>query len=128
MSTKKDILAEIEKKAKRIREKRVDAINNSTLEAAIFEFFRNIEEARRMHNGEFYDKKLLMEAMRAMETRVKSFDNKAKTSVEWIPNENPESWDEGTIRGVTIWWSEAYIAKNNVSPSLYIDVSQMLLF
>jgi hypothetical protein len=128
MSAKNDILKKIEQKAQKIREKRVEASNNNTLESVIFDFFKHVEEARRLKNGVSYDKKLLLAAMKAMETRVRAFDYKAKTSLEWQPSEDEKSWEEGVIRGVTVWWSDAYIAKNNVAPSMYIDVGQMLIF
>jgi hypothetical protein len=117
MSAKNDILKKIEQKAQKIREKRVEASNNNTLESVIFDFFKHVEEARRLKNGVSYDKK-----------RVRAFDYKAKTSLEWQPSEDEKSWEEGVIRGVTVWWSDAYIAKNNVAPSMYIDVGQMLIF
>lgn len=126
MSVKKDLLAEINKKAQKIRDTRVVAANNKTLEAAVFDFFRNAEDSRRVHNGERYDHTLMAEAKRSLQERISGFDPGSKIAIEFNVSEDLTSWQEQQIRGVTIWWSKAYIAKNNVDPSYFIDISQML--
>jgi hypothetical protein len=128
MSIRNKLLAEINKKAQKIREKRVDAASNKTVEQAAFDFFKNIEDSRHLHNGEQYDYALMSKAKQALEERLRAFDNKVKVSVEYNIHEDPLCTDEQTIRGVTIWWSPLYIKKNSCHPSLYIDVSQMLFF
>jgi len=127
MSSKKDMLAEIEKKAQKIRDKRIAAANNKTLEAAAFDFFRNID-ATRNFNGENsgYNPTLFKKAKEALEQRVRGFDPGGKISIEFNVHEDLQSWDEQQVRGVTIWWSKVYILRNQVDPSLYIDINQML--
>lgn len=127
MSIKNKLLAEINKKAQKIRDKRVEAASNKTLENAVFDFFRNIEESRLIHSGTKYDPVLFDQARRTLESRVKNFDIGAKISVEFNAPQDPTSWEEQLVRGVTIWWGQAYIKKNNVDPSMYVDVSQTLL-
>lgn len=130
MSIKTKLLEEISKKAERRKEKRQEANNNKTIEAAVFEFFKNIEESRKLHMDLLYDDVLFFKAKQALETRLRSFDNKVKISIEYstqtIDSAPVYLAEVNIVRGVTIWWSQAYIAKNNVDPSLYIDVSQML--
>lgn len=126
MSIKNKVLAEINKKAQKIRDKRVEAASNKSLEDAAFQFFKNIEESRLLHNGEKYDPVLFETARRSLAQRVQNFDRGAKISVEWNVSEDLQSWETGTVRGVTVWWGKAYIAQHNVDPSFYIDVSQML--
>lgn len=129
MSVKKDLLTQINKKAQKIRDKRVDAANNKSLEAAVFDFFRNVEAARKMHQDKYYDEYLFDQARRSLVERIRGFDARAKISVEFQKSEDPlddRSWNEHVIRGVTVWWSAYYQTTNGVSPSLYIDVSQML--
>ena len=128
MTTKSKLLQEINKKAQKIRDKRVEAASNKSLESAVFEFFKNIEESRKLHNGDRYDSTLFQQAQRALQARVQGFDRGTKISVEFNAPTDPTSWEEQTVRGVTIWLSRAYIAKNNVDPSLYVDVSQMLFW
>lgn len=128
MSIKKQLLAEINKKASKIREKRVDAASNKTIEAAAFEFFKNIEESRILHNGKKYDDTLFHNAKKALELRIRGIDNQANISVEFNVSDDLSSWEEQLVRGVTIWWGQAHITKNNVDPSVYIDVSNLLLF
>lgn len=129
MSTvKQKLLAEINKKAQKIRERRVEAASNKTIEAAVFEFFKNIEESRQLHEGKKYDYDLLSRAKNALQERLYAFDHRVKVSVEYNVHPDPTNTDEQTVRGVTIWWSPTYIQKNNVDASLYIDVSQMLFF
>jgi hypothetical protein len=125
MNTKKKLLEEIDKKAQRIREKRVDAANNKTVEVAVFEFFKNIEESRRLHDNKKYDRNLFDGSRRALEERLKGFDNKVKIAIEFNSIDSSR-WEDQQVRGVTIWWSSLYIKMNNCYPSLYIDVGQML--
>ena len=125
MSSKKDMLAQIDKKAQKIRDKRIAAANNKTLEAAAFDFFRNIDGSRGItHDG--YDPFLFGKAKEALEQRLRGFDPGGKISVEFNVSEDIKSWEEQQVRGITIWWSKAYLFKNNVEPSYYIDVNQML--
>ncbi len=126
MSAKKDMMAEINKKAQKIRDNRISAANNKTLEAAAFDFFRNIDESRLVHGGTMYDPNLFQQAKKSLEERLRGFDPGGKISVEFNVSEDIKSWEEQQVRGVTIWWSRAYIAKNNVDPSYYIDINQML--
>lgn len=123
---KKDLLKEIEKKAQKIRDTRIVAANNKTLEAAVFDFFRNAEDSRKLHNGERYDHTLMIQARRSLQERINGFDKGSKISIEFNVSDDLTSWQEQQIRGVTIWWSKAYIKKNNVDPSYFIDISQML--
>lgn len=126
---KSKLLKEIEAKANKIKERRISAANNKSIEDACFDFFKNIEESRSLHQGSMYDRHLFHEALRALRDRVNGFDYGTKVTIEFQSTDIPEiSWHENYVRGVTIWWSKAYIAKNNVDPSIYIDVSSMLFF
>lgn len=126
MSIKSKLLEEIDKKAQKIRDKRVEAANNKSLESAVFDFFKNIEESRKVHNGAKYDEYLFNEARRSLAERVHGYAPGTKISVEYNVPSDQLSWEESQVRGVTIWWHKSYIAKYSVDPTLYIDVSQML--
>lgn len=126
MSIKSKVLEEVLKKAQKIRDRRVIAANNKSLESAAFDFFRNIEESRQIHGGTKYDSDLFHQATRSLQERVRGFDTGTKVTVEFNVSEDLKNWEEQTVRGVTIWWSQAYIRKHGVDPSLYIDVSAML--
>lgn len=128
MSIKSKLLNEINQKAQKIREKRVEAASNKTLENAVFEFFRNIEESRALHQGKQYDATLFYNAKKALELRVRGIDRQAKIAVEFNSSDDLTSWEEQLVRGVTIWWGPFYISRHNVEPTLYIDVGQMLFF
>lgn len=119
------MLAEIEKKAQKIRDKRVAAAANKTLESAAFDFFRNIDGSRGI-TGPGYDPFLFGKAKEALEQRLRGFDPGGKISVEWNVSEDLKSNVDQQVRGITIWWSKAYLFKNNVDPSYYIDINQML--
>lgn len=128
MSIKNKIQKQINKKAKHIREMRVEAASNKTIESIVFDFFKNAEESRLIHDGQKYDAKLISEARISLENRLKLFDKRVKVSIEFNASDDlNKSIVEEAIRGVTIWWGLAYIKANNVDPSLYIDVSRMLL-
>ena len=129
MSTKSDLIKEIEKKAQKIRDRRVEAANNKSIESAVFEFFKNIEECRAMHNNVFYDNYLFSQAQSSLEERVKGYAPGTKISIEWNTTvDSMKPWNEEMVRGVTIWWGKDYLVKNQVEPSLYMDVSQALFF
>ena len=125
MSIKSKLLDEINKKAQKIRDNRISAANNKTLEAAAFDFFRNLDATRGISQTG-YDPYLFQKAKEALEQRLRGFDPGGKISVEFNVSEDITSWEQQQVRGVTIWWSRAYIAKNNVDPSYYIDINQML--
>ena len=115
MSIKSKLMEEIEAKAKKIREKRIEAASNKTVEAAVLEFFKNAEESRILYNNEKYDIGLLAEARVALIGRLQAFDVKVKVSTEW--NDSGEDANH-MLRGVTIWWSQDYIKKNLCDQSL----------
>ena len=119
------MMDEINKKAQKIRDNRVSAANNKTLEAAAFDFFRNLDATRGVSQTG-YDPYLFGKAKEALAERLRGFDPGGKISVEFNVSEDIKSWEEQQVRGVTFWWSRAYIAKNNVDPSYYIDINQML--
>lgn len=130
MSVKSKMLEQVNKAAEKIRARRIIAANNKTLEAAVFEFFKNIEESRQIHGGSRYDRALFTEAYRALQGRVRGFDVGTKVTIEFNVNTEATTivaWEYEMVRGVTIWWSNTYIAKHNVDPTLYIDVSAMFL-
>ena len=126
MTIKNDLLKKINKKAQDIRDKRVEAANNKSIEDVVFAFFKNIEDAKLLNQGTFYDANVFGSAKISLAERIKSFDRGAKVSVEYNTPEDERSWEDQDVRGVTIWWSQTYIIKHGVDPSLYIDVSQML--
>ena len=123
---RKKLMEQIEKKTKRHKEARSHADINKTVEGVIFDFFRNIEQARQIHNNEFYDKVVFREAWRSMKDRLKSIDHKVKHKMEWNIDKDDIDWPHNTVRGVTIIWSADYLKDKNIYPTLYIDVGQML--
>ncbi len=131
MSIKNKLLEEINAKAQKIRKKRVEAASNKTIEAAVFEFFRNAEEARALHENRYYDMGILESARISLVERLKVFDPKVKISIERNHQQQQHSTamkspNVDTICGVTIWWSQTYIAKNKCYASLYIDIGDIL--
>lgn len=126
MNVKTKLLQEINKKAQKIRDKRIDAASNKSIESAAFEFFKNIEESRALHQGKKYDATLFSNAKKALELRIRGLDRQAKIAVEFNSSDDLTSWEEQLVRGVTIWWGPFYISKHNVEPTLYIDVGQIL--
>ena len=128
MSVKSKLLEEIEAKSSKIRSKRIDAAANKSVEVAIFDFFKNIEESRLPELPKEYNSRLFSEAKWALRGRVRGVDSGADISIEFNADEGSlaNSWQQSQVRGVTVWWSKEYIAANNVDPSMYIDISRML--
>lgn len=129
MSSVRDkLLKEIQIKINKIKAKKIDAANNKTLEAAAFEFFKRIDECLGIIKANEYEPYLFKQAKDALEQRLRGVDPGGKISVEFYIHPDPTNTDPQRISGITIWWSKAYIMKNNVEPSYYIDINQMLLF
>jgi hypothetical protein len=124
--TRQKLLEESERKTLRHKEARANANSNKTTEGVIFDFFRNIEQARQIHNNEFYDKVVFKEAWRSMRDRLKSIDHKVNLKIEWNIDKDDIDWQHNTVRGVTISWSAIYLKDKDIYPILYIDVGQML--
>mgnify|MGYP003335106541 CR=1 FL=1 len=126
MSIKDDLLKEIEEKANKIRQKRKHAIENKTIEAVVFTFFKNIEESRSLHNGAMYNPYLFRDAHNALIKKIKLFDAKASFDIMWTNDSDIAISFTNTVQGILITWSNEYIQKNNIEPTRYIDVSEML--
>jgi hypothetical protein len=120
-------MKEIEEKAEKIRQKRISAATPKTIESMVFEFFKNAEDSRLIHNNEKYAHALVNDAYCALKERIEIYDFHCFIRIEWNDPMDPFS-DTNLIRGITIEWSPGYIARNNVEPILYVDISQMLLF
>jgi hypothetical protein len=118
MSVKSDMMAKIEQKAQRIRDKRVEAASNKNVESFVFEFFKNAEHAPMLQDVSAF---LLNGALDMLVIKIKTLDPQVKGVV---PNFRQ---GDNAVQGITIHWSPYYIKKNSCEPSLYIDVSQILL-
>lgn len=128
-SIKDDLLNEIGDRAEKIREKRKSAASTKTVESLVFEYFQQVDEAKKVadtHNGTFIDANILHAALRNLEGRIRSiYDRQAKVEVVW-----DQSHDESSlynVLGVKIHWSTRFVVSHKVEPITYIDVTQMLL-
>jgi hypothetical protein len=126
-SVKDKLLKDIEEKAQKIREKRVAAASNKTIESVVFEFFRRCDEAKELGGVLTYESSVLNEAVEAMLSQLRVFDRGAKVRIEWSTSIDENGSYSETIKGVTILWSSAYYVLNKVECTMYIDVGQMLL-
>lgn len=115
--TKKKLIEEINRKAKRIAEKRSEANSNKTVEAYVFEFFRQVDDANQQVDE--VKRTFIAYSIDSLQSKIRNIDNRAKIDIVWLS-------DEKKVQGVTIMWSPQYIKVHNVDPTLYIDVSQML--
>lgn len=109
---KKKLLADIDRKVQRIKEKRVEAASNKNVESYVFQFFKDIE----VYAGQ-QDKMIkatFMELARfALEEKLATLGYKPTVEVHY------QDEDALTVQGVTVHWK--------LQPSMYIDVSQYLL-
>ena len=117
---KNKLLEEIEKKIAKRKEKKEAAIDNKSYRAAVFDFFRNIEEAKQLYKNQNYDADIGSSALMSLSERLRVFDPGCRVNVVWRDSTN--------ISGVTITWSNAFSAKHNIDKEVHIDVSDMLLF
>jgi hypothetical protein len=124
MSVKSDLLKEIERKANKIKSKRISSTTNNSPETIVFEFFRNVEDARKLCNNVEYDPTIFSSALASLIKRIRSIDSKATCDVRFQNNTFP--WNQDFVRGITINWSPLHVQQFQVEQTLYIDVSQML--
>jgi hypothetical protein len=124
MNIKSDLLKQIDKKAQKIRDKRISAANNNSVETIVFEFFRNIEDSRKLRNNIEYDPTIFRDALRSLTGRVRSVDSKATCDIRF--QNGTEPWNQDFVRGITINWSPLHVSRYQIEQTLYIDVSQML--
>jgi hypothetical protein len=124
MSVKSDLLKQIDKKAQKIRDKRISAANNNSVETIVFEFFRNIEDSRKLSGNIEYDPTIFSDALRSLTSRIRSIDSKATCDVRFQNDTSP--WNQDFVQGVTINWSPLHVSRYQIEQTLYIDVSQML--
>lgn len=124
MSVKSDLLKQIDKKAQKIRDKRISAANNSSIETIVFEFFRNIEDSRKLSGNIEYDLTIFSDALRSLTSRIRSIDSKATCDVRFQNDTSP--WNQDFVQGVTINWSPLHVSRYQIEQTLYIDVSQLL--
>lgn len=117
---KNKLLEDIEKKIARRKEKKEAALDNKSYRAAVFDFFRNIEEAKKISVNSSYDREIANSALLSLKERLHVFDSKAQVRISWR--------DENNVAGVTIFWSNSFANAHNVEPSVYIDIGEMLLF
>lgn len=126
MSIKNKLLKDLEDKVQKLRARKL-SIKDQSVEAAVFKFFKDAEEARALYSNERYDDDMLKLAHLALIQKLKRFDLGVKISIEFIRDKKDHSMRD-MIRGVTISWSHTYANINKCNKDLYIDVGEMLLY
>jgi hypothetical protein len=119
-SAKSSLMDEINAKIAKRKLKKEAASDNKTYRSAVFDFFKNIEEAKQLSKNSRYDADIGSSALISLNERLRVFDPGCRVNVVWRDSDN--------ISGVTITWSNAFAAKHNVDKETHIDVSEMLLF
>jgi len=126
MSIKNKLLKDLDSKVEKIRARK-RSIKDVSVEAAVFRFFKDAEEARALYSNERYDDDMLKLAHLALIQKLKRFDLGVKVSIEFNRDKEDHSMKD-FIRGVTITWSNTYANINSCNKELYIDVGEMLLY
>ena len=122
---KADLLKEISQKANKIKERRV-AAPTKTLDELVLVFLQFVEESRKLYNNKGYPHGLIQIEKEKLEHELRHIDKGVKVSIEQdVDYNNLEN--EGMIRGITVWWSGHYISQNKCDPSIYFDVTNILL-
>lgn len=114
MNIKKQLLAEIEAKAKKIKEKKIKTSRKEIVEKMVFDFFR---EAELM--GKMKEPTLITEALAQLRKTIQQkYDWGAQVEATW--NENNQ------VQGIMITWSSKHQTTNQGEQSIYIGVEQLL--
>lgn len=114
MSVKKDLLAEIDAKAKKIKERKKKASSKEELEKVIFDFFKEAEDLGRLNDPIIvYD-----EALQLSRRIREKFDPGAQVEVQYT--------EQKQVQGVLVTWSKGYQIAFQSQESFYIGVEQML--
>lgn len=121
MSSKKEMLDKVNAAAKKREEARDRAAANKTIEAFVFEFFKEAEEVLLLDMSPQNKGVMLLLSHNTLENKIKTFDPKVKeVKIVWRGENEP------IVQGVTIVWSKHFSNINQADPELYIDVAEML--
>ncbi len=114
MSVKKDLLAEIEAKAKKIKERKIKVSRKEDVEKLVFDFFK---EAELM--GKMKEPALLHDALAHLRRTIQQkYDWGAQVEASWTDNHE--------IQGVLITWSSKHQLAHQSEQQIYIGVEQLL--
>lgn len=114
MNIKKDLLAEIEAKANKIKQRKNKAKSKTELETLVFDFFEETEQLSKMK--EFI---LIYEAVWQLQRKV-NFKIDPDARVEAVYTQDKE------VSGVIVYWSKSHQVANKSEEQIYIGVEQML--
>lgn len=114
MSIKKDLLAEIDAKAKKIKDRKIKVSRKEDVEKLIFDFFK---EAELM--GKMKEPTLIHDALRQLRRLIQEkYDRGAQVEATWTDNHE--------VQGVLITWSKNITIAGQGQEVLYTGVEQML--
>ncbi len=130
MTVKKDLLAEIDAKAKKIKQQKEKAKTKGDVERFVFDFFQEAEDMNRVRgtsaadvhedvNDSFASHVLTAHAAAFLEKQIQlKFDKDARVQVNFT--------EKNQVSGVLITWSKSYQVANKCDDTFYIGVEQML--
>lgn len=116
MNIKKNLLAEIEAKANKIKQQKLKAKSKTDLEKLVFDFFEETGQLSRMQDvGE----RLVIEASIQLQAKIRNKIDK-DSHIEIVYNDNRQP------QGVIVYWSKGYQIAYKTEEQFYIGVEQML--
>jgi len=109
MSAKDDMMAQVRKKAEKIREHKDRSLGLVKPARTVADFIETVEKARVESAGglEFTSQVDMAYAM--MVHRLRRFDSAVFVEIVWDKEEKCEEWKDLRPSAVRIQWSEAYI-------------------
>lgn len=116
MSIKNKVLEEIN--AKILKKKQLNS-KREGINSAVFEFFRQAEEAKTIGGGSRYEPEIFARALDTLIIKIRRHDLLASVTPAWSDNYT-------SIRGVNIFWSNRFASENSISQEEYIDIGEML--
>lgn len=118
---KSDILKKIDEKIKKRKNK--ETIDPKDYKAIVFDFFRKYEESNPLgledYLSESVKEVLRSNAVNFLTERLWTIDPRCIVKINTTQG--------GNIQGVTIKWTNNFIKTHNIEPSVYVDVSDILL-
>lgn len=128
MSSKEDILAKIDKLAKRFKGYRISAENMDTYDIA-FKFFEDMEKIYKDNGDADYFNYEFDKACIALERRFQTVDEFVDIEILWEEFDvDISSAQDLKVAGITVKWSDDYIFVNpRIESSLTIKIEDMFL-
>jgi hypothetical protein len=121
---KDDVLAEIDKRAKKIKDHKLSSSKVKSVKGTILDFLEEVEPIYSIARTAWEFHAMTKLICESLDRKMRVYDSGVQMEVEW---NNADDWRELRVTGVRVQWSNWYQKKHNVASEQVIDVTLLLL-